>query len=194
MCKPKEKIIWYLTQCMYLCRDCAEKHSFSLLSPPSSFPYSTGGSHLNLHPRPDIDWTPHWPHRIPAVQSKHGLLTHLYPLLTNQQRLRAANRKMSAFLSSPGRKSVSLKACWETFSFFPSFPFSLPWQTVMNWSLIWLPLCQTEPSLSILSPMWARDLPGHVILHVPSVWNSPPLTAQRSNPAQQEHVSHMSHS
>lgn len=151
-------------------------------------------SHLNLHPRPDIDWTQWWPYHIPSVQSKHGLLTHPYPLLTNQKRLWRSNRKMSAFLSCAGRKTVSLKACWETFSFFPSFPFSLPWQTVMNRSLILLSLCQTEPSLSTQSPMWARDLPGHVILHVPSVWNSPPLTAWRSNPAQQEHVSHMSHS
>lgn len=100
---------------------------------------------------------------------------------------------MSAFLSTSGRKSGFLKYCWEAFSFFPSFPFSLPWQTVINWSLIWLSFCQTEPSLSTQSPKWARDLPGHVILHVPSAWNSPPLTAQRSNPTQQEHVSHMSH-
>ena len=74
----------------------------------------------------------------------------------------------------------------------PIFPFSLPWQTVINWSLIWLPFCQTEPPLSTPCPMWARDLPGNVIPHVPSVWNSPHLTAQRCNPAQQEHVSHMS--
>lgn len=116
------------------------------------------------------------------------------PLLTNHKWLWGASRKMSEFLSSPGRKSVSLKACWETFSFSRSFPFSLPWQAVINWSLIWLPFCQTDPSLSTLSPMWARDIPGHVILYVPSVSNSPPLTAQQCNPAQHEHVSHMSDS
>lgn len=65
---------------------------------------------------------------------------------------------------------------------------------MINWSLIWLPFCQTEPSLSTQSPKWARDLPGHVIPHVPSAWNSPPLTAQWCNPTQQEHVSLMSHS
>lgn len=50
------------------------------------------------------------------------------------------------------------------------------------------------PSLSTLSPNWARDLPGHVILHVPSAWNSPPSTAQLCSPKQRELVSHMSHS
>ena len=108
---------------------------------PSLTPFK-GLSHLNPQPRPDIDWAPHWPPHIPSVQSKHGSLTHLYPLLTNQKCLWAANRKMSAFLSSPGRKSVSLKACWETFSSFQSFIFSLPLtNSDINWSLIWLPLC-----------------------------------------------------
>lgn len=145
---------------------------------------------LNLDSGPDIDWTLRWPYHIPSVQSKHGLLTPLYPPLTNQKRLRVANRKMSAFLCSPGRKSVSLKACWETFSFFPSFPLSLPWQTVMNWSLIWLPLCQTELSLSSSGVPCEREIFQGMSFFMSPLSETPPaLTA-----AQQEHVSHTSHS
>lgn len=48
----------------------------------------------------------------------------------------------------------------KTFLGNPCFSFSpLPWQSVMNWSLIWLSDCQTQSSLSGQSPMWARDLP-----------------------------------
>lgn len=114
--------------------------AFSFFQPSLSSPLSflplllrwDARSRLNLCLRPDIDWTRCWPLHIPCVQSKNGLLTHLYPLMTNRKSLWAANRKMSAFFFSSGRKWVSLKSCWETFSSFPSFPISLPWQTVIN--------------------------------------------------------------
>lgn len=77
--------------------------------------------------------------------------------------------------------SPPLKALLRNVFLFPHL--SLPWQTAINWSLTWLPFCQTEPSLSTQSPKWARDLPGHVIPHVPSAW-LPSGTAPHSRPHQ----------
>lgn len=114
-----------------------------------------------------------------------------YPLSPNKYHLWAANRKKSAFFCTTGRKSASLNPFWETCLFL----FPLPWQSVMNWSLIWLSHCWTQSALSTQSPLWARDLPGCVIPHVPSVL-SPPPTGDRTavEVTQQEPVSHMSHS
>lgn len=81
--------------------------------------------------------------------------------------------------------------------------FHLPWQSVMNWSLIWLSHCQTVSSLSGQSPMWAGDLKGCAIPHVPSLLSTPPPPSTQPSPTsdrpavevtQQEPVSPVFHS
>lgn len=190
--KREEAYFWYFTQCIHFCRGCTvfplETIKVFLFFLPLLH-QMVFLSHWNLHPRPDIDWTPHSLCPIKAQLTDPSIS----PLDQPKSSVSSQQEDVSIPLLSWQEVGL-LKGLLGNVFLRPIFSFS---PSLTNGDELVINMAATLSNRAFFV-----DLESHVSKRSSRACHSsrplslklPTLDHSAVEPAQQEHVSHMSHS